>query len=125
GIAILMEAFAGVLCAVYLAAVTAWVSERTAVRYRWSLAAVIAAHIVVAAGGGYLLANRLSEQVGQMTQELPQSLEAIRNYLMQYGWGKLVLDLMPAPGDGGTFADVNPFTHLTGLISGVGGFLEA
>lgn len=127
GVSVLLEAFAGILFAVYLAALTDLLSERTGIRYRWSLVGVVLFHLAAVGGGGYLLANRLSIQIGQMSQELPQSLEAIREYLGQYAWGKLLLESMPAPGEGQglTLADLSQFTHWTGLISDVGGFLEA
>src|SRR5205823_13812209 len=44
GADVLLEVFAGVLLAVYLAAITEWFSRHTGLRYRWSLVAVVIAH---------------------------------------------------------------------------------
>src|SRR4051794_21496006 len=55
GVQVLLEAFAGVLLAVYLAAVSGWLSRR-GLAYRWTLAIVVVVHAVIFAVGTYVLA---------------------------------------------------------------------
>jgi predicted PurR-regulated permease PerM len=120
GIHILLQAFAGVLFAIFLTALSNWLSTHTRISYRWALTLVILGLILLAAGTGWLLADRLATQVGEMTQKLPESLEQIRNYLAEYPWGRLLLQQVPKAAS--TLVAVDRFTQLTGFISGVADF---
>jgi predicted PurR-regulated permease PerM len=121
GIHILLEAFAGILFAIFLSSLSGWLSKHTGISYRWSLTLVVIGLILIAAGIGWLLASRLATQLGELTQKLPQSLEQIRSFLSQYAWGQLLLEQVPKAAN--TLAEVGRFTRVTGLISGVAGFL--
>jgi predicted PurR-regulated permease PerM len=123
GAAILLQAFAGVLFAVFLAALSDGVRRGTRLPYRWSLAVVVAGLLLLAGGLGYLLWNRLSHQVGEFVQTLPCSFEQIKGGPLQYPWGQYLVENAPAAASG--LAEAGPFTHLTGFASGVAGFLEA
>jgi predicted PurR-regulated permease PerM len=123
GADVLLMAFAGVLCAVFLAALGEWVSRHTRLSYGWSLAVVVLGLLVLSGLLGYLLWNYLSIQVGELIQSLPRSLERIRDYLMQYTWGKYLVEKAPSAATG--LAEAGQFTRVTGLVSGVAGFLEA
>jgi predicted PurR-regulated permease PerM len=123
GVHVLLEAFAGVLFAVFLSAVSTWVCERTRLSYGKALAVVVAALFLLAGLTGWLLASRLTAEVGQLSQELPQSLAKIHAYLEQTAWGRLLLEHMPLAAGNLTLSDVGQFTRATGLITGVGDFL--
>jgi predicted PurR-regulated permease PerM len=123
GAHVLLLAFAGVLLAVFLAALADWLSRHTRLSYRWSLAAVVLGLLLLGAGLGYLLWNRLSAQVGELTQTLPASLGTIRDYLAQYEWGQRLVENAPRAATG--LGEGGAFSRLTGLVSGVAGFLEA
>jgi predicted PurR-regulated permease PerM len=119
---VLAEAFAGVLFATFLAALSDWLSRQTRLSYRWSLVVVVAL-FAIAGGLVYFLGSRLSAQVGELTQTLPRSFQRIRAYLEQHTWGKYLLE--NAPGAASGFVEAGSFSRLTGLISGVAGFVEA
>jgi predicted PurR-regulated permease PerM len=123
GVHVLLEAFAGVLFAIFLAAMADWVQRRTRLSYRWSLAAVVLGLVLVIGGLAYLLWSRLSVQLGELTQTLPRSLEQIRGYLTQYTWGKYLVEKVPHAATG--LAEVGSFARVTGFVSGVASFLEA
>src|SRR5437763_362464 len=78
GFHILLEAFAGILFAIFLASLSDWLSKRTGISYRWALTLVVIGLLLLTAGTGWLLANRLAAQIGELSQKLPQSLEQIR-----------------------------------------------
>jgi predicted PurR-regulated permease PerM len=95
GVHVLLLAFAGVLLAVFLSALSEWLSRRAGIAYGWALAAVVTILIVLAGGFGWLLANRLAIQVAELAHQLPESLQRIRDYLDSYPWGHLLLEKAP------------------------------
>jgi predicted PurR-regulated permease PerM len=121
GIDVLLEAFAGVLFAIFLSTLTTWLSQHTRIAHRWALTIVVIGLILLAAGFGWLLASRLAAQVGELSQKLPQSLEQVHKYLSHYAWGRLLLQ--EAPKAATTLAGIGRFSQVTGLISGVAGFV--
>jgi predicted PurR-regulated permease PerM len=123
GAHVLLQAFAGVLFAVFLAALADAVSKHTRLSYGWSLAVVISGLFLVGGGLSYWLWSRLSVQIGELTETLPRSLEQIKGYLMQYPWGRYLVQNAPDARTG--LAEAGRFTQLTGFVSGVASFLEA
>src|SRR5207248_7605359 len=122
GIHVLLEAFAGLLFAVFLSALADWLSQRTKLSYRWALVVVLVVLFLVLGGLGWLLANRLASQISELSQKLPESFQQIRDYLSQYAWGRLLLERVPQTAS--SLAEGGQFTQVTGLISGVATFLE-
>jgi predicted PurR-regulated permease PerM len=123
GVEVLLLAFAGVLFAVFLSALGGWLSRRSGLPYRGALAAVVAGLLLVSVGLGWLLANRLAVQVAELSEKLPESLRQVRDYLDAYPWGRLLLEKAPQAAE--AIAQAGEFSRVTGLVSGVAGFLEA
>jgi predicted PurR-regulated permease PerM len=123
GVYVLLEAFAGVLLALFLAALADRVSKYTRLSYRWSLAAVVLGLFLIGGGLSYFLWSRLSAQVSEMIPTLHRSLEQIKAYLTQYGWGQYLVEKAPQAASG--LAQASELSRLTGFVSGVAGFLEA
>ncbi|MFL5245348.1 MAG: AI-2E family transporter [Gemmataceae bacterium] len=123
GAHVLLQAFAGVLFAVFLAALSDWLSKHTPLSYRWSLTVVVLALFLISGGLGYLLWNRLAFQIGELIKTLPQSLQEIKSYLMQYTWGQYLVE--NAPSAATSLSEVSPFTQVTGFVSWMAAFLEA
>jgi predicted PurR-regulated permease PerM len=121
GVHVLLLTFAGVLFAVFLSSVSDWLSRATGLGYRWALGLVVLALLALAVGAGWLLADRLGTQVAQLAEQLPQSLERIRDYLSERPWGRLLLE--NAPQAAKSIAQTGDFSRVTGLVSGVSGFL--
>src|SRR6059058_4478571 len=63
GLPILLEAFAGLLFAVFLAALSEGLGKRTGLSYRWALTFVVLGFVLLTAATGWLLANRLAMQI--------------------------------------------------------------
>jgi len=123
GVHVLLQAFAGLLFGVFLAALAGWVHRHTRLAYGWSLALVVLVLFGAAGGLGYLLGNHLVTQFNEMTQALPRSFAEIRASLEQYPWGQYLLE--NAPKAATHLAESGQFSRATGLISGVADFLEA
>ena len=113
---VFLLAFAGILLAVFLEGLGAWLSRWARLPYRWSLALVVAALVVLFALAGWLIGARLSIQVGQLGQQLPSSIRQVHEQLMASPWGRwLVSRITEGPSISGT--DV--IAQVTGLASGV------
>src|SRR3954452_9846232 len=65
GTHVLLQAFAGMLFAVFLSALSDWLSKHTHLSYGWSLTVVVSGLLVVGGGLGYLLWSRLSAEIGE------------------------------------------------------------
>src|SRR4051794_34280600 len=79
GAHVLLQAFAGVLFAVFLSALSDLVHKHTRLSYGWSLAVVVLGLTLIVGVSGYFMWNRLSDQVGELMQTLPRSLDRIRS----------------------------------------------
>jgi predicted PurR-regulated permease PerM len=123
GVHVLLEAFAGVLFAVFLAALSEWLSKWTGISYGKSLVIVILGLLLVSAGLGWLLANRVAVQISELWQNLPKSLERIEDYLRAYPWGQQLLDNMPFSAQAAS--PLYTLSHVTDVVSGVARFFEA
>jgi predicted PurR-regulated permease PerM len=121
GVHVLAQAFAGMLFGLFLSTLAAWLRQRTGLPYGWALAVVVLALIGLGAGVGWFLASQLTAQFAELTRQLPQSLERIRDELAQYPWGRYLIE--KAPGPQTSLAEVGQFVRATGFISGVAGFL--
>src|SRR5207253_2743913 len=98
-------------------------TQVTHLRRGWSLAVVVVALSLVVAGTGYLLWSRLATQIGELVQTLPRSLDEIKATLMQYPWGRYLVDNATDAADG--LAGTGAVSKVTGLVGGLAGFLEA
>jgi predicted PurR-regulated permease PerM len=118
---ILLEAFAGALLALLLYTLSAWVRRATGLRHGWSLAIVVVVLFACTAGLGWLLASRLSAQLSELTQKLPESLATLRDSLSQHAWGRVLIESTQPAAE----SIANNFSRITGFASSVGEFLVA
>lgn len=123
GIHVLLLIFAGVLFAIFLWSPSDWVSRRTRMGHRWSLAVVGVLLFVLLGGLTWLLANRLLNQFAKLEQQVPQSLNEIRESLEATPWGRNLLERAPQAAE--ALSPEGVFARLTRLVSGVFGFLMA
>jgi predicted PurR-regulated permease PerM len=82
---------------------------------------VVVGLLLLAAGLGWLLASRLSAEVGELMHKLPQSLEQVRAYLEQYRWGREVLKEVPQTAD--SAAHLAGMEKASNVVSGLAGVL--
>ena len=121
GVHVLLQAFAGVLFAVFLTALGEWFSRKTRLSYHLSLVVVVLGLFLVVGGLVFLLASHLAMQVSELSQKLPESFAQLRTYLSESSWGRMLLQQVPKSPK--ALAEVNDFSRVTGLVSGVAGFL--
>jgi len=92
---VLLLLFAGILLAVALRAVSDQVQRITGLGSGWSLMIVLVVLAGLATLGGWLAFPFVVQQVNQLVAELPQSLQTIREWLLEYEWGRWLLYWSP------------------------------
>lgn len=123
GIHVLLLAFAGTLVAIFLWSLSDWLSQRTGMRYGWSLALVVLALSLLIGGLSWLMAHHLTEQLLKLEQQVPKSLNQIRNELQGTDWGRNLLEKAPQ-----VVESIDPsgtFARLSNVVSSVTYFLIA
>lgn len=88
--------FAGVLLAIFLRALSDWLTQHSPLSGGWSLAVVVLVLISVIGLFGWLLAPRLAEQIDELSQTLPRSIQNLSQSVERYGWGRRILDRTPS-----------------------------
>ena len=89
---VLLVNFAGILLALQLRGLADWVVRWIRLPPGLSLAIVVVAIILIAAGTGYFLAPRTSDQLNQLITRLPDEFHRLEDSLAQTGWGKALVE---------------------------------
>lgn len=82
---VLLLAFAAVLLAVVIRAPTDWLQRRTPLPSGVALALVLVAIVALLTAAGWLLGGAITQQVGELVEQLPQMLTRVRQQLGDYG----------------------------------------
>lgn len=95
----LLMAFAGILLAVALDGASNEVARHTRLRRQWALALFIV--LVVAAGGTFAWfgGSQLAAQATQLSERIPQAIDALRSTLSESRFGEQLLASAPSPGE--------------------------
>ncbi|WP_299705648.1 AI-2E family transporter [uncultured Pontibacter sp.] len=87
--------FSGILLAVLFSGMAEWVVKKTGMK-RWiALLLSVIFFFGLLVGAFWLLAPTMTEQVGQMREALPKSVEQLRDWLGERGWGERVEKALP------------------------------
>jgi predicted PurR-regulated permease PerM len=98
GANIFLLLFAGILLAILLRSMSDWLARRTRLGKRWSLILVITVILVVLTGVGWLMAGPISDQVDQLSVQIPEAIQKVRSRLNEYPWGKRLLEAIDPAG---------------------------
>ncbi len=93
---VLVLAFAGVLGAIILDAITEWVCKHTGLSRGRAYLTVVSTIIALTALAVWQLAPRLILQVSQLAGVIPQAITNLHAYLAQYDWGRGLEQNAPA-----------------------------
>ncbi|HET6513042.1 MAG TPA: AI-2E family transporter [Candidatus Kapabacteria bacterium] len=99
GVNILLLAFAGILLAIFLCGLAAYVANWTGLKHGMSLLITALALIGILIGAGYALAPGIAEQSNELAEQLPKSIDNLRQYIGKYEWGKQLLESIPKVGE--------------------------
>lgn len=98
---VLLLIFAGILLAVFLHGISDWIAKHTFLSYGWSLTLVVLDLVAIFSVGLSLIAPDIAEQAYQLSRQLAEALQRLKEYFIQYQWGREFLglineDLMPS-----------------------------
>jgi predicted PurR-regulated permease PerM len=81
---VFLVAFAGLLIAIFLNTLAAWLGRFLHLSYRWSLFIVCVVLLALFGAMTYFIGARIAEQASQLMTILPQSIAQLRRWLEQY-----------------------------------------
>lgn len=116
-ISVLLLAFAGVLLAILIRSLSDFLSTRTGIGEKWSAAVMVLLLVALVGAGIWLLAPEISEQIDELRQSLPKSVEQLEGKVKRYEWGRWMLEKSSES------AELIPkrrdlFGSITGIVSG-------
>ncbi|MBF8964342.1 AI-2E family transporter [Pontibacter sp. FD36] len=115
--------FSGILLAVLFSGMAEWIVQKTGMK-RWvALLLSVLLFFGLIIGAFWLLAPTIAEQVGEMRETLPKSIEQLRNWLGERGWGERVAEKLPENFEGALSKQENLFSQVTGAFYTTLGFL--
>jgi predicted PurR-regulated permease PerM len=91
--------FAGVLFSIVLSASADWINRRLHLPRLWALASLLLLLIVTFGFTIWLVGDRVSSEVQNLSQQLPDTAATLHGNLAHHTWGRAVLRSMPAPED--------------------------
>lgn len=118
---ILMLVFAAVLIAIFLRGLADLINEKLKISEGWAVLLVSVLLVVILAGSIALLAPSVTNQIRNLRDELPRSIENVVLYIVQFSWGRAIIEHMPK------LPSVDEiFNYLTtaSFLSNVGGFFS-
>lgn len=83
--------FAGILLAVFLRSISDWISNHSFLSDGWALAVTVLGLLLLLGAGAWLIGSDVVTEAGQLRQQLPQSLERLKQNIEQYEWGRQLL----------------------------------
>lgn len=114
---VLLLVFTGILLAVLFRSLGNLVSKYTPLSEKWSVGVVLLALATIIALGVWLTLPSIEQQLNDLSQQLPNSVEQMRKYVEQYTWGQWLLSQIPENPQllGGSKSNV--FGRITGFFS--------
>lgn len=108
-------AFAGILLAVFLSALTNRLMEQSGLGRLAALAIVVLVLVAALALASWWIGPRVGRQMAEMTERLPAALGEMESWLARREWGRTVLRNLPHTGESSTRA--NLLGRVTGFFS--------
>lgn len=94
---VLLLSFGGILLAVFLDGLARLLRARLPLSRGVSLLLGVLIVAGVLVGAGFLIGPQLSQQLSELSQQIPAALDAVRQRLEQTSWGRSLLQALPAP----------------------------
>lgn len=116
---LLLLAFAGLLLAAFLRALTDLVADHTPLSGGWALGLVLLLLAAIVAGGIWFLGGRIAAELDQLGQLLPGSLAKMQQFIGQYEWGRQLLQSLGQMSSLGSIVPSGSglLGHVTGIFS--------
>ena len=91
---VLLLAFAGVVFASVLRALSAPFNRHLHIPERWSVLIVVLMVLVLVVGAGWLFGSQVSEQMAELTRRVPEAVRKLRDWIAAQPMGGAVMDTM-------------------------------
>ncbi len=95
---------AGILLAILLDAPIGWLRQRLRIHRNLAVGIVIFVALVVLGGFLWAVGPPFASQLSQLAARMPDAVEAVRGFLVQFEWGKNIVALLPEVSRFGEFA---------------------
>lgn len=118
---ILMLVFAAVLIAVFLRGLADLINERLRISEGWAVLLVSVLLVVILAGSIAFLAPSVADQIRNLRDELPRSIENVVLYILQFSWGRAIIEHMPKLP---SVEEIFNYLTTASFLSNVGGFFS-
>lgn len=115
----LLLIFMGTLLAVFFRGLATRLSARTPLSTGWALVVVALLFVGILVGGSLLLGPRVSAQLSELSQTLPESVDQMKGQLQGTWWGQYLLDGSQQSGGGRLRLGGDVFGRLSGIASGL------
>ena len=92
---VVLLTFAGILFAIVLRSVSAWVCAYTPLTEGWALAVVVLGLVTLLGGGAWLLAPQVAEQGHRLIERLPHAVQQVKEQVEQYQWSRRLFSQAP------------------------------
>lgn len=99
---VLLLVFGGVLLGVFLGGLAKALHERTPLPRGAALGAAVLFILAVLVGFGFIAGPRLSDELGQLSEQVPEALDRLQQRVTQAPWAQEILDRAPGAGSLGT-----------------------
>lgn len=86
---------AGAFIASFFRGIADWFQHKTSLNERWSLVVSIVLVILIIAGISWLISARVSSQMDEFSEKLPQAIENARDKLEETSWGSTITQNIP------------------------------
>lgn len=116
---VILLIFAAVLIAIFLRGLADSLGHYVKIREGWLVLIVTSLLLIILAGAIAALSPSIAEQITHMRDELPRSIDAARNFLLQFGWGRAMIEQLPDP------QVVWQNVTTSGMLSRVGGIFSS
>jgi predicted PurR-regulated permease PerM len=116
---VILLIFAAVLIAIFLRGLADSLGHYVKIREGWLVLIVTSLLLIILAGAIAALSPSIAEQIAHMRDELPRSIDAARNFLLQFGWGRAMIEQLPDP------QVVWQNVTTSGMLSRVGGIFSS
>ena len=120
---VLLVIFGAVLLAIFFTSLANWTAQWLGVSRRTALGIVLLLLAALTTGGLYAIGQPLADQMVALSDDVPRSLNKLREQVQQYRWGQKLLQSAPRRAEDvpvsarevTAFAS-NAFTSLTGIV---------
>ncbi|WP_165067861.1 AI-2E family transporter [Paludisphaera rhizosphaerae] len=96
---VFLLAFAAVLLAILLRTAADALGRRTGLGPKWAFAILLVVLALAVAGAVYFVGSTAADQLSKLSEELPKSIDRVREFLRQSTWGREILRWLPAAQD--------------------------